>query len=89
MAPPFKDVEFDILYGEGISQAGEILDLGVNNSIVDKSGSWYSYDGDRIGQGRQNVVQFLKDNDEVFSSVCERVKEALGLSKGPAEKEEK
>ncbi len=65
VAPPFKQVEFDIMYGEGISKIGEILDLGVKAGIVEKSGSWFSYDSVRIGQGRENAKQFLKDNPEM------------------------
>ena len=64
VAPPFKVVEFDIMYGEGISKTGELLDLGVKANIIEKSGSWFSYDGQRIGQGRENAKQFLKENKE-------------------------
>ena len=64
VAPPFKVVEFDILYGEGISKEGEIIDLGVLSGIVEKSGSWYSYNGERIGQGRENAKKFLLDNEK-------------------------
>lgn len=80
MAPPFKEAEFDILYGEGISQTGDVLDTGVMAGVIDKSGSWYSFDGERVGQGRQNVKQFFKDNPDIFNSVLIKVKEALGLS---------
>ena len=65
VAPPFKQVEFDIMYGEGISKIGEILDLGVKAGLVEKSGSWFSYDSVRIGQGRENAKQFLRDNPEL------------------------
>ena len=65
VAPPFKQVEFDIMYGEGISKIGEILDLGVKAGVVEKSGSWFSYDSIRIGQGRENSKQYLKDNPEI------------------------
>src|ERR1700745_3168409 len=65
MAPPFKVVEFDIMYGEGVSKRGELLDLGIQAGVVEKSGSWFSYDGQRIGQGRENAKQFLKDNSEI------------------------
>jgi recombination protein RecA len=65
VAPPFKQVEFDIMYGEGISKIGEILDLGVKAGLVEKSGSWFSYDSVRIGQGRENAKQYLKENAEV------------------------
>jgi recombination protein RecA len=81
MAPPFTEAEFDVLYGKGISQAGDLLDTGVMAGIIEKSGSWYSYDGERIGQGRRNVQNFLKDNPDIFNSALNRVKEALGLSK--------
>jgi recombination protein RecA len=65
LAPPFKQVEFDIMYGEGVSKTGEILDLGVKAGLVEKSGAWFSYDSIRIGQGRENAKQYLKDNPEV------------------------
>ena len=68
MAAPFRDAEFDILYGEGISREGDVLDLAVLHNIVDKSGAWYSYQGERIGQGRENVRGFLKENKEVFGA---------------------
>ena len=73
VAPPFKQVEFDIMYGEGISKIGEILDLGVKAGLVEKSGSWFSYDSIRIGQGRENAKQYLKDNPEV----CDRLEAAI------------
>ncbi len=69
VAPPFKVVEFDILYGEGISKEGEIIDLGVLSGIVEKSGSWYSYNGERIGQGRENAKKFLLDNSEISNEI--------------------
>ena len=81
MAPPFTDAEFDIIYGVGISQAGDLIDTGVAAGIIDKSGSWYSYDGERIGQGRQNVIKFLENNPDIYNSALVRVKESLGLSK--------
>lgn len=87
MAPPFTEAEFDIQYGEGISQTGDLLDTGVMAGIIEKSGAWYSYDGERIGQGRQNVKQFLKDNPDIYNSALGRVKEKLGIS--PKKKEEK
>ncbi len=68
MAPPFKEVEFDIMYGEGISKTGEILDIGVESTVVEKSGSWYSYNGERIGQGRENVKKFLLDNQDILKN---------------------
>jgi recombination protein RecA len=79
MAPPFKEAEFDIMYGEGISLPGDLLDVGVETGIIDKSGSWYSYDGERIGQGRENVKKFLKDNPDLFTSLNDRVRESVGL----------
>jgi recombination protein RecA len=83
VAPPFKQCEFDILYDEGISKEGELIDLGVQASIVEKSGAWYSYQGDRIGQGRDNVRQFLKDNPETAEQIDTEIRSAMGLS-GPA-----
>jgi recombination protein RecA len=81
MAPPFKEAEFDIMYGEGISRSGDLLDVGVNAGIIDKSGSWYSYNGERIGQGRENVKKFFQDNPDLFESVDVKVREAVGLLK--------
>jgi recombination protein RecA len=81
MAPPFTEAEFDILYGEGISRTADLIDTGVMAGIIEKSGSWYSYDGERLGQGRQNAQNFLKDNPDIYNSVFNKVKEALGLSK--------
>jgi len=86
IAPPFTEAEFDILYGEGISQAGELIDIGSEAGVVDKSGSWYSYDGERIGQGRRNVINFLKDNPDIYNAALTGVKEALGLLPKKAEK---
>ncbi len=79
MAPPFKEAEFDIMYGEGISKSGDLLDVGVKESVIEKSGSWYSFDGERIGQGRENVKRFFKDNTDIFKTVEARVREAVGL----------
>jgi recombination protein RecA len=79
MAPPFKEAEFDIMYGEGISRSGDLLDVGVNAGIIDKSGSWYSYNGERIGQGRENVKKFFQDNPDLFEAVDVKVREAVGL----------
>jgi len=89
MAPPFKEAEFDIMYGEGISRSGDLLDVGVSASIIDKSGSWYSYNGERIGQGRENVKKFFQDNPDLFEAVDVKVREAVGLlkSKTDAKKE--
>jgi recombination protein RecA len=69
VAPPFKQANFEIMYGEGISREGEIIDLGVQHGIVDKSGSWYSYKGDKIGQGKENVRNFLKENPDVAAEI--------------------
>ncbi|MFP4225599.1 MAG: recombinase RecA, partial [Desulfobacterales bacterium] len=80
MAPPFKEAEFDITYGEGISLAGDLLDMGVKAGVVDKSGSWYSYNEERIGQGRENVKKFFKDNPDYFEKILQEVKEAMGLA---------
>jgi recombination protein RecA len=79
VAPPFREAEFDILYGEGISREGDLLDLGVANNIVEKSGSWYSFKGERIGQGRENARQFLRDNNDVRQTVDRELRVALGL----------
>jgi recombination protein RecA len=90
MAPPFKEAEFDIMYGEGISRAGDLLDVGVNAGLIDKSGSWYSYNGERIGQGRENVKKFFQDNPDLFDTVEFKVREAVGLlPPATEEKEEK
>ena len=79
VAPPFKKCEFDILYNEGISHEGELIDLGVEHDIVDKSGSWYSYKSDRIGQGRDNARQFLKDNPKMATEIEDRLREAMSI----------
>ena len=71
MAPPFKQVEFDIMYGEGISKVGELVDLGVAANLVEKSGAWFSYDGQRIGQGRENAKQYMKERERQFEQVLE------------------
>ena len=80
VAAPFREAEFDILYGEGISREGDLLDLAVNNNIVEKSGAWYSYKGERIGQGRENARQFLKDNKDTFAKLEAEVRKHLGLT---------
>jgi recombination protein RecA len=79
VAPPFKEVEFDILYGEGISKEGDLLDLAVDKGIVDKSGAWYSYGKERIGQGRENTRIFLKENPEMSADIREKLLASLGL----------
>ncbi len=88
MAPPFKEAEFDIMYGEGISKTGDLLDIGVEAEIVDKSGSWYSFNSERIGQGRENVKKFMDENPDVYASIYDEIREKLGLAKkkdAPAE----
>lgn len=81
LAPPFKTVEFDILYGEGVSYFGELIDLGVKAGIVEKSGAWFSYDSQRLGQGRENSIQFLKDNPELAKSIDQKIRgEDAGLA---------
>src|SRR5690554_6825759 len=77
VAPPFKQAEFDILYGEGVSREGELIDLGVSENIVEKSGAWYSYDGNRIGQGKDNVRMYLKDNPEMAKEIETRIREVM------------
>jgi recombination protein RecA len=79
-AAPFREAEFDIMYGEGISKEGDLLDIAVNQNIVEKSGAWYSYSGERIGQGRENAKQFLKDNKDVLAKLDTQVRKALGLT---------
>ncbi|MBX9600932.1 MAG: recombinase RecA [Bryobacteraceae bacterium] len=79
VAPPFREAEFDILYGEGISKEGDLIDLGVAHNLVEKSGSWYSYKGERIGQGRENARQFLKENPEMKATIDADLRKALGL----------
>jgi recombination protein RecA len=83
VAAPFREAEFDILYGEGISREGDLLDLAVNNNILEKSGSWFSYKSERIGQGRENARQFLKDNKDVMARLDIEVRKALGLIAAP------
>jgi recombination protein RecA len=80
VAAPFREAEFDIMYGEGISREGDLLDLAVNNNLLEKSGAWYSYKGERIGQGRENARQFLKDNAETFAKLEAEVRKHLGLA---------
>jgi recombination protein RecA len=83
VAPPFREAEFDVMYGEGISREGDLLDLAVDRKIVDKSGTWFAFNGDRLGQGRENVKQFLKDNPAVFKTLEEKVRRELGMSREP------
>jgi recombination protein RecA len=86
IAPPFKEAEFDIIYGEGISRVGDILDLGVAHDIVEKSGAWYSYGGDRIGQGRENAKVYLKEHPSTLEEIELKVKQTYGLIKEPEQK---
>ncbi len=88
MAPPFKQADFEILYGEGISREGEIIDMGVSQSLIEKSGAWYSYNGERIGQGKDNARQYLRNNPEIAAEIESRLREqVLGASAGEAEGE--
>ncbi|MDE6185727.1 MAG: recombinase RecA, partial [Lachnospiraceae bacterium] len=87
IAPPFKEAEFDIIFGEGISVAGDVLDLAANVNIVNKSGAWYSYGGNKIGQGRENAKQYLKDNAEIFDEISRKVREHYGLQDAEVSKE--
>jgi recombination protein RecA len=84
VASPFREAEFDIIYGEGISKEGDLLDLGVAQNIVEKSGSWFSYKGERIGQGRENARQFLKDNNDIRQNIDTELRKTLGLVKADA-----
>ena len=79
LAPPFKIVEFDIMYGEGISRMGEIVDLGVKAEIIDKSGAWFSYNGNKIGQGRENVKTFLNENPEIAKEIMNKILKNAGV----------
>ena len=79
MAPPFREAEFDIIYGEGISKEGDLVDLGVQHNLIEKSGAWYSYKGERIGQGRENARQFLRDNPDIRQNIDTELRKSLGL----------
>ena len=79
IAPPFKQAEFDIMYGTGISREGEIIDIGVKEDIVDKAGAWYSYDGTRIGQGKDNVREYLREHQAMAIDIENKIREKLGL----------
>jgi recombination protein RecA len=96
MAPPFREAEFDIMYGEGISRTGDLLDMGVETGIIDKSGSWYAYDGERIGQGRETVKKSLQENTAMYDAILAKVRETMEIPSsqpdtkpGPADKEKK
>ncbi len=82
LAPPFRDAEFDIIFGEGISREGELIDLGIKHGIVTKSGTWFSYGNDRLGQGRENSVEYLASNEELREEIESKVKAEVGLKKG-------
>jgi recombination protein RecA len=79
VAPPFREAEFDVMYGEGISRTGDLLDLAVEKRIVEKSGAWFAFAGERLGQGRENAKQFLKDNPEIAKAIEDRVRRELGM----------
>ena len=85
VAPPFREAEFDVMYGEGISKYGDLLDIGVDKRIIEKSGAWFAYGGERLGQGRENAKQFLKENPEIAKTIEDRVRRELGLSRDPAD----
>jgi recombination protein RecA len=87
LAPPFQEAEFDIMYGEGISRTGDMLDLGVEAGVIEKSGSWYSYSGERIGQGRNNVKKFFDENEDIYQDALKKVRVSLGLQKETAKEE--
>ena len=86
LAPPFREAEFDMMYGEGISKTGELLDIGVEEEIIEKSGSWYSFNGERIGQGRENVKKFFSENPAIYDDITIKVKGALGIIEVKEEK---
>ena len=85
IAPPFKEAEFDIMFGEGISKEGDILDLASDLNIVVKSGAWYAYEGDKIGQGRENAKQYLKDNPEICEEISRKVRAHYGFDNAEEE----
>nr|HMN57053.1 recombinase RecA [Ottowia sp.] len=84
VSPPFKTAEFDILFGEGISREGEIIDMGVNAKVLDKSGAWYAYNGEKIGQGRDNAREFLRENADLAREIENKVRDSLGIALRPA-----
>jgi recombination protein RecA len=92
LSPPFREAEFDVIYGEGISKEGSVLDAAVEHNVVEKSGTWYTYKGERVGQGRENAKRFLKENPKILTDVEAKVRAALGLKPvgaaptGPLEK---
>ena len=82
VSPPFKTAEFDILYGAGISREGEIIDMGVEQKVLEKSGSWYAYNGEKIGQGKDNAREFLRDNPAIAREIEQKIREAVGVQGG-------
>ena len=88
VAPPFREAEFDIIFGEGISMEGDVLDLAADNGIVEKSGAWYSYNGERIGQGRENTKAFLKENPDTLAQMEDDVRNKFNLKKKEQNAEE-
>lgn len=85
MAPPFKQAEFDIVYGEGISREGGLIDVGVENGLVKKSGAWFTYEGDQLGQGKEKARQFLKDNPDLADEIETKIKQKLGIGQAAEE----
>jgi recombination protein RecA len=85
VAPPFKQAEFDILYGQGISREGGLIDMGVENGFVRKAGAWYTYEGDQLGQGKENARNFLKDNPDLANEIEKKILEKLGVGVRPEE----
>ena len=81
VAPPFREAEFDVMYGEGISRTGDLVDLAVDKRIIEKSGAWFAYSGERLGQGRENAKQFLKDNPDIYKTIEDRVRRELGMTR--------
>ena len=83
VAPPFREAEFDVMYGEGVSRYGDLIDIGVDKRIIEKSGAWFAYGGERLGQGRENAKQFLKENPDIAKAIEDRVRRELGLVRDP------
>jgi len=83
VAPPFREAEFDVMYGEGVSRYGDLIDIGVEKRIIEKSGAWFAYSGERLGQGRENAKQFLKENPDIAKAIEDRVRRELGLVRDP------
>src|SRR5204862_7345167 len=81
VAPPFREAEFDVMYGEGISRTGDLLDLAVDKRIIEKIGAWFAYGGERLGQGRENAKQFLRDNPDTCKAIEDRVRRELGMTR--------